>query len=76
MRIDMGAFGGTAQASMPPLGWAYLGDLTNDRKVDSDDLVVFVDYWLRNDECIPSDLDRDRRTDFVDFSLLAKDWEQ
>ena len=38
VRIDMGAYGGTVQASMPPHGWAPLSDLDNDGTVDSLDL--------------------------------------
>ena len=74
LRINMGAYGGTSQASMAPHGWAYLGDLTNDRRVDIDDFVLFTEYWLASDECIPSDLDRDTKPDFGDYSLFAADW--
>jgi len=74
LRIDMGAYAGTAQASMGPHGWAYLGDLTNNRKVNRYDLYVFVEYWMISEERIASDLDRDGETDFRDLALLARDW--
>ena len=74
LRINMGAYGGTAEASMPPYDWALLGDLTNDGKVDLNDLAAFVDYWLDSGECIPSDLNRNQFVDFVDFALLGQDW--
>ena len=38
VHINMGAYGGTVQASMPPRGWALLSDLNNDGTVDSLDL--------------------------------------
>jgi predicted outer membrane repeat protein len=74
LRIDMGAFGGTAEASIPPYDWAILADLTNDGKVDLNDLVAFVNYWLDSGECIPSDLNRNQFVDLFDFALLVEDW--
>ena len=72
LRINMGAFGGTAEASMGLPGWALLADLTNDRTVDFNDLKVFVNYWLETGECIPSDLNRSQAVDFVDFAIFAR----
>ena len=70
----MGAYGGTAEASMPPYDWAILADLTNDGKVYSNDLAAFVDYWLDSGECIPSDLNRSQSVDMFDFALFGQDW--
>jgi len=78
-RINMGAYGGAAQASKSPENWAFLADLTNDRHVDTKDLRVLVDYWLKNGQCIPGDLDRSQSVNLVDyaiFALLASDWPQ
>jgi hypothetical protein len=74
LRINMGAYGGTAEASMGPHGWAFLGDLTNDRRVDFNDLAVFVEYWLDSGHCIPADLNRNESIDFTDFALMGFDW--
>jgi len=74
LRINIGAYGGTAEASMPPYDWAILGNLTNDGKVDSNDLAAFVNYWLNSGEHIPSDLNRNQFVDMFDFALLAQDW--
>jgi hypothetical protein len=38
VRINMGAYGGTVQASMPPCGWAPPVDVDNNGTVDSLDL--------------------------------------
>jgi predicted outer membrane repeat protein len=74
-RINIGAYGGAAEASKSPPDWALLADLTNDRKVDSNDLRVFVSYWLETGQCIPSDLDRDQLVDFPDFAVFGqKTW--
>ncbi len=74
LRINMGAYGGTAEASMGPHAWALLADLTNDRRVDFNDLTVFVHYWLDRGQCIPGDLNRNEAVDFADFALTTFDW--
>jgi hypothetical protein len=73
-RINMGGYGGTAEASKSPPGWAVLADLTNDHKVDEKDLRVFVDYWLEAGQCIPADLSHDQSADFLDLAILADNW--
>jgi len=75
-RRNMGAYGGTTEASKSPEGWSILADLTNDRSVDGNDLRVLVDYWLEEGECIPGDLDGSRLVDFADFALLGLEWSQ
>lgn len=75
VRINMGRYGGTAQASMAPYDWYLLCDLTNDLKVDIDDLKPFADYWQQNGGCLPADLDRDRSADFRDFAVFAGQWD-
>ncbi len=74
VRINMGAYGGTAEASKPPANWRSIGDMTNDWVVDSNDLKVFVDYWLQTGRCIPSDLNRNQSSDFIDFAFISLDW--
>jgi predicted outer membrane repeat protein len=71
-RINMGAYGGTAEASKSPANWALLADLTNDHEVNSNDLRVFVNYWLEAGQCIPSDLDRNQHVDLADFAIFAQ----
>ncbi|MHC4314076.1 MAG: hypothetical protein ACYSW3_16600, partial [Planctomycetota bacterium] len=73
-RRNMGAYGGTAEASKSPFYWRSFADLTNDWVVDSNDLKVFSDYWLETGECIPGDLNRNQSTNFADFALLANNW--
>ncbi|MHC4643495.1 MAG: right-handed parallel beta-helix repeat-containing protein, partial [Planctomycetota bacterium] len=75
-RRNMGAFGGTAEASKSPANWRSIADMTNDWAVDSNDLKVFVDYWLNTGECIPGDLNHNQSTNFADFALLANNWLQ
>jgi hypothetical protein len=73
-RRNMGAYGGMAEASKTPENWRSIADLTNDWVVDSNDLKVFVGYWLETGECIPSDLSRNQLVDFTDFALFSGSW--
>ncbi len=73
VRIDMGVYGGTSQASRPPAGWALLADLNNNGVVYLDDLDLWADYWLDEGTC-PADLDVSNFVDAFDFALLAEDW--
>jgi hypothetical protein len=75
-RINMGAYGGTAEASKSPSYWRSIADMTNDWVVDSNDLKVFADYWLQTGECIPSDFDRNQFVNFNDFAILGGQWRQ
>ncbi|MHC4286161.1 MAG: hypothetical protein ACYSWZ_24785 [Planctomycetota bacterium] len=74
VRINMGAYGGTAEASKSPANWRSIADMTNDWVVDSNDLRVYVDYWLEAGECIPSDFDRSLFVDFSDFAIFGLQW--
>ena len=73
-RINMGACGGTPEASKSPANWRSIADITNDWVVDSNDLRVFADYWLETGECIPSDFDRSQFVDFDDFAIFGLQW--
>ena len=73
-RRNMGAYGGTAKASKSPANWRSIADLTNDWVVDSNDLKVFVNYWLEAGECIPSDFNRSQSVDFNDFAIFGMEW--
>ncbi|MHC4497796.1 MAG: hypothetical protein ACYS21_01630, partial [Planctomycetota bacterium] len=74
LRINMGAYAGTAHASMPPYGWAILADLTNDGTVDFRDLALWTQNWLTNSSESPSDLNRDAVVDTFDFAIFTQDW--
>jgi len=74
LRINMGAYGGTAEASMPPYDWALLSDITNDGTVDFVDFAHLADIYLEQDEQLPADFDRDGDVDKADLLLLTEDW--
>ena len=74
IRINMGAYGGTAEASKTPANWRSIADLTNDYEVDFSDFEAFARYWLDHGQCIPSDLNRDGSVDVADFAVFADNW--
>jgi hypothetical protein len=73
LRINMGAYGGTAEASMPPHHWALLADLNNDGTVNLVDVGHYVQYWLDAGSELPADLDRNGIVDLTDYALLGQD---
>ncbi len=74
LRINMGAYGGTTEASMPPYDWAILGDLTNDGLVNFEDYAFQAANWLNSADQQPGDLNRDSLIDISDLALLVEDW--
>ena len=74
VRINMGAYGGTIEASKTPADFSLLADLTNDGIADYLDLYHWSDYWLGVTELLPSDLNRDGKTNLADYCLFAQDW--
>ena len=73
-RIDMGAYGGTAEASLPPVGWSLLADLNNDDVVDGLDLAHLADAWLQAGQRHETDITRNGATDAADLGLLGRQW--
>jgi hypothetical protein len=76
IRVNMGAYGGTSQASIGPHGWALLADLNNDGIVDWLDAGLWVQYWLSAGSELPGDLDRNGAVDAFDYVLFGRDWSQ
>lgn len=76
IRINMGAYGGTVEASKSPANWALLADLTNDGIANFADLAEQTEDWLKSASEQPGDLNRDGVVNGIDFSLLASDWQQ
>ncbi len=74
VRIDMGVYGGTAEASKTPVGWALLADLTNDGVVDWVDFTYLASDWLTSDIEQPEDFDRSGTVDSADLDLFVEDW--
>jgi hypothetical protein len=73
-RIDMGAFGGTAEASIAPAGRSLRADANNDSRVDWADFARLVEHWARTGGQCETDLTRDGCVDGMDLAYLAAEW--
>jgi hypothetical protein len=74
LRINMGAYGGTSEASIPPYDWALLCDINNDGTVDLTDLAWFAFLWPQSGDELFADFNRDTIADTNDLELLTNDW--
>lgn len=74
VRINMGAYGGTVEASMAPRDWVLRADLTNDGIVGWEDLGSMTAAWLCSEDQQTGDLTRDGVVDAADLVLLALQW--
>ncbi len=74
LRINMGAYGGTSEASIPPYDWMLSADITNDGYVHFDDLATQVADWLSSGYERPGDFNRNALITLLDFAVLAGDW--
>jgi hypothetical protein len=73
-KINMGACGGTPQASMSSSSAGNIADLNNDDSVNHTDLMLFSQKWLYRQVLLSEDLDRNAIVNFVDFAILAQSW--
>jgi hypothetical protein len=73
-RINMGAYGGTPQASMSPSGLGSPADLSGDGRVDLRDYSVLAGGWLSLEAPRIEDLNRDTTVDFADLAAFSSWW--
>ncbi len=73
-RINMGAYGGTPQASMSLSDLGNIADLDDDGDVDYNDLMLFTGKWPIEQVLLAEDLDRNGKVDFEDYVIFANEW--
>lgn len=73
-RINMGAYGGTPEASMSSSEVGNVADLSHNDCVGLEDLMLFIEKWLVQDTLLAEDMDLDNRVNLKDFSILAENW--
>jgi len=73
-RINMGAYGGTPQASMSLSDAGNVADVNNNGIVDYIDLMMFTNKWLYKEVLLSEDLDRNGSVNFIDFAIFANNW--
>jgi hypothetical protein len=79
LRVDMGAYGQTDQASLAPADQILLTDMTNDGATDLEDLLILADRWLRQNyhtfyKARGTDFTRDNMVNLEDLACLAGEW--
>ncbi len=73
-RINMGAYGGTAEASIAPHSWSLTCDINNDGRVDLIDFAYMCSIWPDDNDELFADFNRDGIIDMLDVALLTEDW--
>jgi hypothetical protein len=73
-RINIGAYGGTPQASMSPSEAGNIADISRNDCVGMEDLMLFVENWLVQDVLLAEDMDLDNQVNLNDFTILAENW--
>jgi predicted outer membrane repeat protein len=72
--INMGAFGGTPQASMSSSQVGNIADLDCSGTVDDVDLWLFADKWLDQELLLAEDLNRDGMVNDCDYAIFTSNW--
>jgi len=73
-RANIGAFGGTSEASMSLSNVGNVADLNHDNVVDYRDFILLAIRWLKEQVLLKSDLDRNGFVDLADFALIGENW--
>jgi parallel beta-helix repeat protein len=73
-RINMGAYGGTPQASMSLSVVGDIADLDHNDTVDANDLLALAGMWLAQGVLLAEDLNHDGLVNFRDFAKFAVNW--
>ncbi len=79
-RSNIGAYGGTAQASMSLSSIGNIANLNLDLDdandwVDNIDLALLINKWLSGEVLLAEDLNRDGTVDFADYAILINNWQ-
>ncbi|MGB2807802.1 MAG: right-handed parallel beta-helix repeat-containing protein [Sedimentisphaerales bacterium] len=74
-RINMGAYGGTPEASMSLSDAGNIADLNTDGCVGYTDMMLLTYKWLYEAVLLPEDLDRNGFVNFTDFAIFAENWQ-
>ncbi len=73
-RINMGAYGGTPEASMSLSDAGNIADLNIDGWVGYGDMMLLTDKWIYEEVLLSGDLNRDGIVTFTDFAIFAHNW--
>lgn len=76
VRIDMGSYGGTTKASIPPAGWGLAADIDNNGRINETDFALFAGYWRTTGNDLPADRDFNKSVNIYDLQLFCNGWLQ
>lgn len=74
LRVDMGVYGQTAEAPIPPANWAVLSDTNNDGVSNLIDWGFFSSQWLIEEPNNPGDFNRDGAVGIPDLVIAIEGW--
>jgi len=73
-RINAGAYGNTAEASMSSSTVGNIADFDCNDVVNEYDLYMFIDKWLEDGLLMRENLNGAGRVDFVDYTVFGENW--
>jgi hypothetical protein len=73
-RINMGAYGGTVEASMSLSSMGNPADLNGDGSIDTADLAILSNAWLTEDLPTSADINHDNCVNLTDFAEIGDEW--
>ncbi|MHC4574149.1 MAG: right-handed parallel beta-helix repeat-containing protein [Planctomycetota bacterium] len=73
-KINIGAYGGTPEASMSVLNIGNVADLNNDGMVNLPDFCHFAHVWQIEEILLAEDLNRDGYVDEIDLGVFVDEW--
>ncbi|MHC4397233.1 MAG: hypothetical protein ACYS1A_16470 [Planctomycetota bacterium] len=73
-RINIGAYGGTAEASMSALAVGDIADLNNDDIVNLQDFACIAGAYQAEGFLLSEDLNRDNQVNGIDLSIFVGNW--
>ena len=73
-RTNMGAYGGTVEASMSPSSMGCVADTVAFGAVNFVDFARFAAFWQAEQSLLPEDYNRDGKVDSIDLGILAEWW--
>ena len=73
-RINMGAYGGTPEASMSLSGVGNIADFNKDGNVNYLDTKLLAERWLSEEVLLAEDTDRNGAVNLTDFAIFADNW--
>ncbi|MBN1123740.1 MAG: hypothetical protein JXA82_01945 [Sedimentisphaerales bacterium] len=74
LRINMGVYGGTFEASLPTIGWSLSADITNDGQVGQDDFAILAQSWKQTVVDHGADSNQDSVVNLGDLESMTLQW--